>query len=103
MTQPAELAAPPPLAPAHQDAHAVAASILSEIEAASPTPPVPTGEAPRAPSAEASASHDTPPPKALVEFMVQGWAPPTGLLPEPIPHAEFFRARRQALSARYPG
>jgi Xaa-Pro aminopeptidase len=35
--------------------------------------------------------------------MLQGWLPPTGVMPEPIAHAEAFAARRQALSAKYPG
>jgi Xaa-Pro aminopeptidase len=35
--------------------------------------------------------------------MLQGWAPPTGVLPSPIEHAEAFAARRRALSAKYPG
>jgi Xaa-Pro aminopeptidase len=43
------------------------------------------------------------PPQALVDFMLKGWARPTTALPAPIAHAEHFRARRRALSARYPG
>jgi Xaa-Pro aminopeptidase len=44
-----------------------------------------------------------PPPPKLVAFMLQGWAASSGALPDPIDHAEVFRARRRALSARYPG
>jgi Xaa-Pro aminopeptidase len=95
MTQPAELAAPPLPSPTPQEAEAVAASILSEIEPAPPPGP--------SDPAKATASHDTPPPKALLDFMIQGWAPPTGALPEPIANTAFFGARRRALSGKYPG
>src|SRR5580658_9124417 len=76
MTYDAETAAPPPLAPE------------------------PTGDTPKPPAALAGI--DPPPPK-LVEFMLQGWAAGARALPDPIEHAEAFRARRRALSARYPG
>jgi Xaa-Pro aminopeptidase len=49
------------------------------------------------------ASHEPPPPKALLAYMVQGWTPPTGALPAPIAHHEAFAKRRRALSALYPG
>jgi Xaa-Pro aminopeptidase len=49
------------------------------------------------------AAHDSPPPKALLDFMLQGWAPPPGSLPEPIEHADAFAARRAALGARFAG
>jgi Xaa-Pro aminopeptidase len=39
----------------------------------------------------------------LLDFMLQGWAPPPSALPDPIEHAETFAARRLALSARFPG
>ena len=93
MTQPAELA-PPNDVTAAGEARAVAAAVLEEPRAT----PVDS-----APVAAAPASHDTPPPKALLEFMLQGWSPPTGALPDVIEHAEVFRARRRALSAKYPG
>ncbi|MBK8259008.1 MAG: aminopeptidase P family protein [Polyangiaceae bacterium] len=49
------------------------------------------------------ASHDTPTPKALLDFMVQGWRPPTAQMPEPIEHHEVFLERRRALSKMFPG
>jgi Xaa-Pro aminopeptidase len=99
MSQPAEPTPPSPerhheaAGPAVDGEHPVA---LSELQA---TPASPAGEGGPPPAA----SHDTPPPQALVAFMLQGWEPPTGALPEPIDHAEAFLARRRALSARYPG
>jgi len=98
MTQPAELAIPPasdaPVPAA--EAQTVVAAVLAEPQ---PTPAA--EEAPAGPPP--AASHDSPPPKALVDFMLQGWVPPTGVLPQPIEHAEAFEARRRALSAKYPG
>lgn len=49
------------------------------------------------------ASHDTTPPKALLDFMVQGWRPKTGELPAPLDHHEVFYCRRRALSKLFPG
>ncbi len=86
MTQSAELVAPDDVTEARETKEAT--------EAASPD-----GAAPAAPPA----SHDSPPPKALVDFMLQGWMPPTGAMPPVMEHADVFRARRQALSALYPG
>jgi Xaa-Pro aminopeptidase len=52
---------------------------------------------------EAKASHDTQPPKALLDFMLQGWKPASGKLPAKLPHARDFEARRRRLSALFPG
>jgi Xaa-Pro aminopeptidase len=49
------------------------------------------------------ASHDTTPPKALLDFMVQGWQPPVAKMPAAIEHHEVFYARRRALSKLFPG
>ncbi len=49
------------------------------------------------------ASHDTQPPKALLDFMLTEWKPPAATPVKPIPAAETFRARRRALSALFPG
>ena len=49
------------------------------------------------------ATHDLPPPKALLDFMVQGWRPPTAAMPEPIEHHEVFYGRRRALSKMFAG
>ncbi len=112
MTSSAELAAPPPDAPPPVTdpgaAHAVAAAALSEPQSrwgAPPDPPAtPAEAAPSPPGAPPpAASHDTPPPPALLDFMLQGWQPPTGDLPDAIEHAAAFHARRRALSAQYPG
>ncbi len=56
----------------------------------------------RAPQAR-PASHDSANPPALLDFMMQGWAPAPRELPAPITHAEAFRARRRTLSAAFPG
>jgi Xaa-Pro aminopeptidase len=52
---------------------------------------------------EPATSHDPNTPPALVDFMCRDWAEPTGDLPAAIDGAENFRARRLALSARFPG
>ncbi len=57
----------------------------------------PTGALPAPP-----ASHDTTPPPALLDFMRQGWAPPSRAEWTPVAHAPAIRARREALSARFP-
>ncbi len=49
------------------------------------------------------ASHDTVPPPALLDFMLQGWKPQGGKMPPPIPHASAFAARRRAISKLFPG
>jgi Xaa-Pro aminopeptidase len=82
----------------HDAAHAPPAGFQAE---AAPQNGVGAEAAPQA--APPVASHDSPPPKALMEFMLQGWEPPTGQLPEPIAHHEVFAARRRALSAKFPG
>ena len=56
-----------------------------------------------APAAVApAAAHDAATPSALVDFMVARWAP-RGPAPEPLERAAYFRARREILSARFPG
>ncbi|MFO0591579.1 MAG: aminopeptidase P family protein [Polyangiaceae bacterium] len=74
-------------------------------EAAKPAPEAAAeGEKAAAEAAPAKpASHDLTPPKALLDFMVQGWRPPTAGLPAPIDHHEVFYARRRALSKLFPG
>jgi len=63
-----------------------------------------TPEATGAPAKPAKpATHDTPPPKALLDFMVQGWSPPVAQLPPAIDHHEVFYSRRRALSKLFPG
>jgi Xaa-Pro aminopeptidase len=49
------------------------------------------------------ASHDTVPPPALLDFMMQGWKPQVGKLPPKMKYAEAFEARRRALSQLFPG
>jgi Xaa-Pro aminopeptidase len=68
-----------------------------KVEAARPE----ASPAPAPQPAEAAKPQD--PPKALVDFMIQGWRPPTGELPEAIEHHEAFARRRRALSEKYPG
>jgi len=87
MTQPAEISP------------ALAAMLELPAAAVSAAPVAPAPGEP----AVTPASHDGPPPKALLAYMVQGWTPPTGALPAPIAHVEAFAARRRALSAKYPG
>lgn len=57
----------------------------------------------RRPAEKAAASHDTAPPDALLDFMVEGWAIPAKKLPPAIRGAAHFEARRRALSGRFPG
>jgi Xaa-Pro aminopeptidase len=47
-------------------------------------------------------AHDDPTPPALLAFMVTQWAPKAGL-PPPLEGSEHFRARREALGAKFPG
>jgi len=66
------------------------------------------GEAPHPPGDPGApvappASHDTPPPKALLEFMVTEWATAKAALPEPIAGHASFASRRRALSGLFPG
>jgi Xaa-Pro aminopeptidase len=66
-------------------------------------------DAPRPASADAPvapvapASHDTGTPPALLDFMLQGWAPRADGGWQPVKHAAAHRARRDALSRRFPG
>ncbi|MFO0596992.1 MAG: aminopeptidase P family protein [Myxococcaceae bacterium] len=46
---------------------------------------------------------DTVNPKALLEFMMKDWKPQSDKLPAAHRHAKIFRARRDALSAKFPG
>ena len=96
MTQPAELS-PTLVAVLETDATAPGQAPADNVGDAAPP------DASPADAGKAKASHDNEPPKALVDFMLQGWRPPTAKLPEPIAHSEAFARRRQALSARFPG
>jgi Xaa-Pro aminopeptidase len=58
---------------------------------------------PRRPKPATAASHDTAPPDALLDFMVEGWEPRSRKLPPEIEGATHFHARRRALSRRFPG
>ncbi|MFO0757901.1 MAG: aminopeptidase P family protein [Byssovorax sp.] len=63
--------------------------------------PAPGPEAAEAPAAEKP--NPDPPPKALLDFMVQGWRPASAELPGPIDGHEAFYHRRRSLSALFPG
>lgn len=52
---------------------------------------------------EKKAAHDTGTPRALLEFMLSGWKPSEREMPEPVAAHEAYRARRDALSKRFPG
>jgi len=52
---------------------------------------------------EQKTAHDPNTPPALLTFMSGDWAARSGALPQPIDGIEHFRARRRALSERYPG
>ncbi|HEX8818897.1 MAG TPA: aminopeptidase P N-terminal domain-containing protein, partial [Archangium sp.] len=49
------------------------------------------------------ASHDTTPPPALLDFMMQGWKPQSGKAPPKLKNADAFEARRRELSKLFPG
>ncbi|HEY0841157.1 MAG TPA: aminopeptidase P N-terminal domain-containing protein, partial [Vulgatibacter sp.] len=49
------------------------------------------------------AAHDTRPPDALLDFMMQGWKAKSGKLPPKLKGHAAFKKRRDALSARFPG
>lgn len=66
-----------------------------------PNPTLPENAAPA--DVPKKASHDVTPPPAFVEWMMQGWKAPSTKAPPRIKHADRFRARRAALSARFPG
>ena len=80
-------------------------AVLAATHEAAVVPEAPAAAAPEAgaPPAAKPATHDTPTPKALLDFMVQGWRPPTAQMPQPIEHHEVFHARRRALSKLFPG
>jgi Xaa-Pro aminopeptidase len=71
---------------------------LSPSEQAAPQQPLITSEPQAKP-----AGHDTVPPPALLDFMMQGWKPQSGKLPPKLKNAEAFHARRRALSKLFPG
>ena len=54
------------------------------------------------PSPETRAPHDEKPPQALLDFMVTRWAPRAAIV-SPLAEADRFRARRDSVSARFPG
>jgi Xaa-Pro aminopeptidase len=58
--------------------------------------------APAGEEIKSAAAHDDAPPQALLDFMVTGWnaAPRADV---PVAGADHFRARREALSLRFPG
>jgi Xaa-Pro aminopeptidase len=62
-------------------------------------------EPPAAPAADVppTTTYDDAPPDALLAFMVTQWAAPPGALPPPVEGLEYFRTRRAALSAQFPG
>ncbi|MEZ4313651.1 MAG: Xaa-Pro aminopeptidase [Polyangiaceae bacterium] len=76
---------------------------VDAVLAATPDPSAKSPEKAAAADPAKPASHDTATPKALLDFMVQGWQPPTARMPEPIEHHEVFHGRRRALSAKFPG
>jgi Xaa-Pro aminopeptidase len=57
---------------------------------------------PLEPDLPPAAPHDDTPPPALLEFMVKEWEPRSDRI-EALPEAARFRARREALSERFPG
>jgi Xaa-Pro aminopeptidase len=71
---------------------------LPQSEQTSPQQPLVTSEPQAKP-----AGHDTVPPPALLDFMMQGWKPQSGKLPPKLKNAEAFHARRRALSQLFPG
>lgn len=101
----ASAAAPAPSAPAAAAKPAAAAPAMSAPgEEGKPAAPAAAAPARTASGEEVKpASHDSPPPKALLEFMVRDWNLRTTELPAPIAHHEAFAARRRALSKLFPG
>jgi Xaa-Pro aminopeptidase len=65
-------------------------------EAAEPVP-APEAEAPK------TSSHDLPVPAAFVDWMMEDWKAPSTRAPAKVKNAARFRARREALSALFPG
>ncbi len=48
-------------------------------------------------------SHDTVPPPNLISFMLKSWKPKPFKRISPLKNAEYFKLRRRALSAKFPG
>ncbi len=48
-------------------------------------------------------SHDTVPPPNLISFMLKSWKPKATKRVAALKNAEYFKTRRQALSAKFPG
>ena len=63
---------------------------------------VPPQPAPAEPTVAPVAAHDESQPEALLAFMITGWEE-RAQSPEPLPEAARFRARRERLSAKFPG
>lgn len=63
----------------------------------------PAGVIAPATTAPTQTAYDSDSPEALVDFMCRDWAPRYGEPSPPIDGLEHFRARRRALSARFPG
>lgn len=59
--------------------------------------------APLSPSPVKKASHDTEAPAALIDFMLRDWRKPSGKAPKRLANHAAFKARRDVLSARFPG
>jgi Xaa-Pro aminopeptidase len=84
--------------------HTPETSASAQIKA-DPSPAEAAGAGPAAQDASAEAkpaSHDSALPQALIDFMLQRWAPAPRELPPAIEHAEVFAARRRALSKLFP-
>src|SRR4051794_15763098 len=69
---------------------------MGTFDQSHPKPPV-------ASEPSTQAGHDSATPPALLAFMKEGWKPRPRRLPPALPHAAAFRARRRALSRRFPG
>lgn len=66
-------------------------------------PPALTPQAASESAAVKPVTHDSPPPQALLDFMVRDWSPAKAELPAPIEHHAAFHGRRRALSKLFPG
>jgi Xaa-Pro aminopeptidase len=63
----------------------------------------PAGLIDPATTTETQTAYDSDSPEALVDFMCRDWAPPADDAAPPVDGLDHFRARRRALSARFPG